>query len=236
MHRDIHYRRHALALGIAFLLIWTALAVAPQDRHDWAMENALVLALVVAMAAGCRYFVFSRTAFTLIFLFLCIHELGAHFTYSRVPYDRWLQALTGYSLDAAMGWRRNQFDRLVHLAYGLLMVYPIRQLSMRLMPLRGFWSYFVALNIILSTSALYELIEWVGGEYLGGDEAAAYVGAQGSEWDAQKDMALAAFGALLALLAEGCLNRWRQRDRSRMWANGEGARESPRAALHGQAY
>lgn len=75
------------------------------------------------------------------------HELGSHYTYALVPYDRWCSALNGVSLNKTFGFERNHYDRLVHLTYGLLMVYPIREVLVRITPLRGFWVGFVALNI-----------------------------------------------------------------------------------------
>jgi putative membrane protein len=51
-----------------------------------------------------------------------------------------------------------------------------------------------------STSADYELIEWAAAMVFGGDLGVAYLGTQGDVWDAQKDMALAAGGALLSMI------------------------------------
>ena len=53
---------------------------------------------------------------------------------------------------------------------------------------------------MLSTSAVYELVEWIGGAFLGNDTANAFVGAQNDPWDSQKDMAVAVVGALTTLL------------------------------------
>ena len=77
-----------------------------------------------ALLASHRYFRFSRVSYTLIFLFLALHEIGAHYTYSLVPYDAWSQRWLGFSLDAALGFKRNQFDRAIHFAYGLLLRLP----------------------------------------------------------------------------------------------------------------
>ncbi len=165
---------------------------------DWALENLLVLFLVGALVAVSGRFRLSAVSLSLVFVFLCIHELGSHYTYAKVPYDQWCSALTGVSFDKALGLHRNHFDRLVHLSYGLLMVYPIREVLVRLTPLRGFWLVFMALNIILSTSAIYELVEWIGGAYLGDDTSRAFIGAQNDPWDSQKDMALAVAGAFVS--------------------------------------
>ncbi|MNF30126.1 Inner membrane protein YjdF [compost metagenome] len=200
-------RRFQWVLAGLFLLLFVLLGIAPKDRHDWFMENALVFLLLLALAAGHRQVRFSNSSAVLIVLFLCIHEVGAHYTYSLVPYDEWSQKLGGGGLNALLGWRRNNFDRLVHFSYGLLLVYPIREVLMRLTPLRGFWASFLALDLVVSTSTLYELIEWIGGEYVGGDKAAVFIALQNDKWDPQKDIALAMLGAILALAVVLLLER-----------------------------
>lgn len=212
-------RRYLITLAGVFAVIWAALAIDPHDRSAWVLENALVLALGVALFATRRAFVFSRVSYTLIFLFLCLHTLGAHYTYSLVPYDDWWRALTGRSLNSLLGWERNNFDRVVHFSYGLLLAYPIREIFLRVAEVRGFWAYFLPLDVTLSTSALYELIEWGAAEFFGGDLGAAYLGTQGDIWDAQKDMALAGLGAVIAMAVTALVNRRAQRDLARDWAD-----------------
>ena len=60
-----------------------------------------------------------------IFLFMCLHQIGAHYTYSRVPYDSWFVAISGRTFNSLAGWQRNNFDRVVHFSYGLLLTYPV---------------------------------------------------------------------------------------------------------------
>jgi len=211
---------HYVAILAALLgVLWAALAIAPVSRHDWALENALLVVFVVALAATWKRFPLSRVSYTLIFLFLCLHTIGAHFTYSLVPYDEWWRRLTGHSLNALLGWERNNFDRVVHFAYGLLLAYPVRELLLRVASVKGFWGYFLPLDLTMSTSAFYELIEWGAAELFGGDLGAAFLGTQGDIWDAHKDMALASLGALLAMLATAALNAWLQRDFAREWSD-----------------
>ncbi len=140
-------------------------------------------------------------SYWLIFLFLTLHAVGAHYTYSEVPYDAWFTALTGKSLNQTLGWQRNNFDRMVHFLYGLLLTQPAREALVHATGLRGFWAYFLPMDLTMSSSATYELIEWGAAMVFGGDLGVAYVGAQGDMWDAQKDMSLAALGALLSTVA-----------------------------------
>jgi putative membrane protein len=54
------------------------------------------------------------------------------------------------------------------------------------------------IEITLSVSGLYELIEWAVADVFFKAQGDAYLGSQGDIWDAQKDMFLATLGALLA--------------------------------------
>jgi putative membrane protein len=210
--------RQYLALLFALLAVeFALLAIAPIDRAGWALENALVVVFVLLLGLSQRALPLSRVSYTLIFLFLALHEIGAHYTYSLVPYDSWFQSLFGTSLNQALGWERNHFDRLLHFLYGLLLAYPVREVVLRIADLRGFWGYFLPLDFTMSTSMFYELIEWVVAEVFGGDLGAAYLGTQGDVWDAHKDMALASLGALIAMLVTAAINARFQRDFARDW-------------------
>ena len=148
---------------------------------------------------------------------MSLHLIGAHYTYAQVPYDRWFESLTGHSLNSVLGWERNNFDRVVHFSYGLLLAYPIREVFQRVAKLRGFWSYFFPLDITMSTSMLYELIEWGAAAAFGGELGQAYLGTQGDIWDAHKDMAFASLGALIAMLITTGINVRLQRDFAAEW-------------------
>jgi len=197
---------------------FVALGIAPVSRSTWLLENALVVGLGAVLVAGHRVLPFSRVSYTLIFLFLALHEVGSHYTYSLVPYDAWSRRWLGVSLDEAFGFERNQFDRAIHFAYGLLFAYPIREVFLRVAAVRGFWGYFLPLDLTMSTSMIYELIEWGAAELFGGELGQSYLGTQGDVWDAHKDMALASLGALLAMTATLAINRALQRDFASEWA------------------
>jgi len=211
------YRSQLIFLVIVFLALWVAMAIRPFDREAWVMENIPVLAAVIVFWCIRRKFIFSRLSYTLIFVFLCLHEIGSHYTYSKVPYDEWIHAVTGWSLDGFLGWERNNYDRVIHFLYGFLFAYPIREVFLRVANVRGFWGYFLPLDLTMSTSMLYELVEWAVAEVFGGELGMAYLGVQGDAWDAHKDMALASLGAFLAMSITAAVNaRW-QRDFSREW-------------------
>jgi putative membrane protein len=64
---------------------------------------------------------------------------------------------------------------------------------------QGLWRWLMPLLFLMGHSVIYELIEWLAALRFGGDLGVAYLGTQGDEWDAQKDVALAALGALAGL-------------------------------------
>lgn len=212
------HRHHVLVLTGLWMV---SIALSFWGAHfpaDWYVEHILLLGVAPILWAIYKKLPFSRLSWTLVFLFLYFHELGAHYTYSEVPYEELVKSWLGFSINETFGWERNQFDRAVHFLYGLLLAYPIRELFLSLANARGFWGYFLPLDVTLSSSALYELIEWAAAEVFAGDVGQAYLGTQGDVWDAHKDMLLATIGALIALLITMGVNMYYQRDFAREWA------------------
>jgi putative membrane protein len=214
LSRNVYLRTLAGVLAV----LWVALAFHPFDRSDWFLENALLFAGVTLLIVTYRSFPLSKVSYTTLFVFFCLHTIGAHYTYAEVPYDAAWRELTGHSLNDVFGWQRNNYDRVVHFSYGLLLAYPIREVFLRVANVRGFWGYFLPLDLTMSTSMLYELIEWGAALVVGGDLGAAYLGTQGDEWDAHKDMALASLGALITMCVTAAINVYLQRDFAREWA------------------
>ncbi len=180
-------------LLVVFLLAATALGIAPRHRADWALENAPAVLGVAALVLAHRRLRLSNLSYALILAFLLLHEVGAHYTYSEVPYRAWLGEWAGTG--------RNQYDRLVHFAYGLLLTYPLYELLAQAGAARGGWTGFLALVTTMAGSMLYELLEWAAALVFGEDLGQAYLGTQGDVWDAQKDMLCATVGAALSLRA-----------------------------------
>ncbi len=192
---------HPIVTGllIAYGLLWIGLAITPVNRQDWFLENLLAVALVAGLVLTYRRFAFSLPSYYLILAFLLLHAIGAHYTYSEVPFGFWLKD--------ALALSRNPFDRLVHFAYGLLLVYPLREVLMRLAGVRGMWVSYLAISGILAQSGFFEVIEAIVAMIVSPELGSLYLGTQGDEWDAQKDMAAAFFGALLTITGTIFLRR-----------------------------
>ena len=92
------------------------------------------------------------------------------------------------------------YDRLVHLGFGLLLVHPVGALLSRHLAVRPKLAIAVAVCFVLAASALYEIFEWLLTLCLAGPAADQYNGQQGDIWDAQKDMACAGAGAIAAAI------------------------------------
>jgi putative membrane protein len=211
-------RRTALwSMAGVFAALWLLLAIDPVERDTWLLENVLIFLAITILLTTRHALPLSTASYAMVFGFLCLHAIGAHYTYSLVPYDTLLVGLGLPSLDVALDLQRNHYDRLVHFAYGLLLALPLRELLMRFAAVRGFWSYFLPLDIVMSSSLCYELIEWGAAAMFGGDMGAAFLGTQGDEWDAHQDMFLASVGGLLAMLVVWRINRFRRRDMTLEW-------------------
>jgi len=175
-----------------FAAFWIWAAINPLYRDGWLLENYLVFIFVPLILIFSYWFRLSKLSYTLITIFMVLHVIGSHYTYAEVPF--------GYVLQEWFGSSRNMYDRLVHFSFGFLLAYPIRELFMRVAHSKGFWSYYLPLDVTLAFSAAYEIIEWLAAATVDPQAGLAFLGSQGDIWDAQKDMLAAGLGALIAMV------------------------------------
>ncbi len=185
-------RREGLAL---LLVVFAALAwsgVGPYDRTTWWLEIFPVLIVAPLLVATYARFPLTRLLCWLIAIHAVILIVGGHWTYARVPVGFWVQE--------ALGWARNPYDRLGHLAQGFIPAMAAREILLRTSPLRpGKWLAVLVSALCLAGSACYEFIEWWAAVALG-QGAEEFLGTQGDVWDTQWDMFLALVGSVLAQL------------------------------------
>ncbi|HEX6240690.1 MAG TPA: DUF2238 domain-containing protein, partial [Polyangiales bacterium] len=166
----------------------------------WLLENVLVVAAALMLWRAQRTEPLRDSTCWALFVFGVLHAIGSHYTYSQVPYGDWLSIIAGDGLVPRLVGERNHFDRLVHFGYGLLCTPLFSELLARVVSARTrLWSALLPLGVIMSTSMLYELIEWAAAESFGAGLGQAFLGTQGDVWDAHKDMALASLGSLITL-------------------------------------
>lgn len=198
-------RRLIWFLGLlAPVLVWSW--IAPHDRFTWWLEVVPALVGVPVILAVQKTFPLSTLLLTLIWVHSVVLMVGGHYTYALVP---------GFGPDdglgRALGWTRNNYDKLGHFAQGFVPAILAREILLRTSPLGARvkradgtmrvsrWSGFLVVSVCLAFSALYELIEWVTAVSQG-EAAEAFLGTQGDVWDTQKDMVTALVGAVLALV------------------------------------
>ncbi len=182
-----------------YVVLWIWLAIEPIDRHDWFLENILAIGLVIVLIATYRWFPLSDISYIFLTVFMTFHAIGAHYTYSKVPLGFWMQDWWGFE--------RNHFDRIAHFSFGLLLAYPLRELFLRRVNVRGFWAYYLPISGILALSGFFEIIEsWVA-LLVRPELGEAYLGTQGDEWDAQKDMTVAVIGAFITIMLTYALTK-----------------------------
>ena len=185
-------------LGV-FLLFWLYTFIGTTDRANWFTENVLTALLLIGLATTQRRFRFSDLSYTLIFVYILLHIYGAMYTYAENPLGYWLQD--------QLGLERNHYDRIVHFSFGFLLAYPMHDHFRNWFKWPAWVCWVLPVEITMSFSAAYELIEWAVADVFFPAQGAAYLGSQGDIWDAQKDMGLAFSGAVLAMILFRLLSR-----------------------------
>ncbi len=178
-------------LVTSFLALWVLSAIRPVDFGVWMLENVLTLLAVAWVIFTSRAIPLSNLSWLLVALFLLLHEVGAHYTYELVPVGFWLRP--------EFGFVRNDYDRIVHFSFGLLLALPCYEsLKPRLKGPR--WLPLLAPVIFLTgMSGFYEIAEAYANKCLAPYTAAAYLSLQGDPFDSQNDMAVAVIGSLAAV-------------------------------------
>ena len=195
--RPTAYESALLAL-VVVVFVWSG--INPHDRFTWLLEVFPVILGIPLLISIYPRFRFTPLAYTLIALHAIILMVGGKYTYAEVPFGFWMQRTLGFA--------RNHYDRIGHLAQGFVPAVVTREILVRRSPLRASrWLPFFVICFCLALSAFYELIEfWTA--LATGEAAEAFLGTQGDPWDTQWDMMLALIGAITAL---ALLSRWHDR-------------------------
>lgn len=183
---------HLLLLVVVLaVLIWSL--IKPHGYLIWTMEALPAIVALIILLATYKRFRLTTLSYFIIALLSITTFIGAHYTYTKVPFFNWLK--DHFELN------RNHYDRFGHFLKGLLAI-VLREITIRKTPLKkGPWLTAITLSYILAISALYEIIEWLASVISkGGKASEEFLGSQGDRWDAQWDMSLTFLGAILALL------------------------------------
>ena len=168
-----------------FLLLWIVSAIKPVNDVIWFVENLIVFLSFPLVIWFDKKYSFSNTAFFFLFVFVSFHLVGSHFTYAKInQFDLFKNFM--------------DYDKIVHFMYGLLAFVPFFEISLHSGNTKKM-SYFLAFLLIVSIATAYELLEWIVVILVHPEAGGSYIITQGDEWDAQKDIAYAIIGALIAL-------------------------------------
>jgi putative membrane protein len=202
-----------LLAALSPVLVLTAI-YAEAGLENWFLEVGPALLAFVVLASSYRRLPLSRLAYTCVFLHTLVLVYGGYYTYAATPLGNWAKE--------AFDLSRNHYDRVGHLAFGFFPACIVKEVLLRVTPLRrGGWLVFLVLSVILGAAAFYEFIEWWSTYLVAPEVGQAFLGSQGDPWDTQWDMLLALVGAALALLVLGPLH-----ERSMARLNAETARPS----------
>ncbi|MFN5222745.1 MAG: DUF2238 domain-containing protein [Bacteroidota bacterium] len=182
--------RWLMAFLAVFSVVWISTFLGTTDMANWMLENTLTVIFVVLLLATFRKYQFSDLSYLLICVYMCLHVYGSKYTYAENPFGYWLMEMFDTS--------RNHYDRIVHFSFGFLLAYPMRELFLRWLKYPPTASWVLPIEITMSISAFYELIEWAVADIFFKAQGDAYLGTQGDIWDAQKDIFLAFLGAIVA--------------------------------------
>lgn len=178
------------------VLLWSAWQ--PHDRLTWWLEVLPALIAWVLLISTRHRFHFTPMLYGLILCHCVILMVGGKYTYALVPAGDWVAEI--------LGWSRNNYDKLGHLAQGFVPAMVARELLIRLQVITSrYWRDSLIVLSVLGISALYELIEWAAA-LLSAQAAESFLGTQGYVWDTQSDMFMALIGALMALALLGGLH------------------------------
>ena len=159
-------------------------------RLNWLLEMTPALIGYVALAATYRRLRLSDFCYVAVFLHTLVLVYGAYYTYAETPLGNWAKETFHLS--------RNHYDRVGHFALGFFPVCIIKEVLLRVTPLRrGGWFTFIVLSIALAIAAGYEFIEWGSTYVFAADVGQAFLGSQGDPWDAQWDMLLGLIGGVV---------------------------------------
>ena len=163
----------------------------PTDRLTWILEVFPIFIAIPVLYRTRTPFPLPRYILAFIFVHGIVLMIGGHYTYAGAPPGRWLADLFGV--------QRNPYDRIGHLFQGFvpaLIAPEILQRKVGLKTALAGWIFFLSVTVCMAISVTYEFIEWWTALIFGQD-ANAFLGAQGDPWDTQWDMFSATIGAVL---------------------------------------
>ncbi len=182
-------RNYPYILAVFIFIFFTLLAFNPSDRAVWIVEVIPVIGIYLLLMFTVNIYRFTNISYTFIAIGLFWHTIGAHYTFANVPFDL---------VTDMFNFQRNHYDRVGHFLVGLY-AYPIAEFMRNKIETKKIVAILFALFFIMSIACGYEIVEWIYADIESGNTGIEFLGSQGDNWDAQKDMLANTLGAVVAL-------------------------------------
>lgn len=92
-----------LGLTIFYAIVFLFSALEPSSRAVWFAEIIPAIGILIAIWAISIRYQFSNTAYLLMFIWLCLHTIGAKYTFAEVPFD-WFNNLIDQRETILIAW------------------------------------------------------------------------------------------------------------------------------------
>ncbi len=199
-----YWREVSMLAGVGIASVLSG--IAPASRAVWLTEMFWAWGLVAILLVTFWRFRFSGVAYACFFVWCILQIIGAHWTFEHVPM-RWLTE--------PLGLARNPYDRIAHFVVGWF-AFPLAELYWRKGWARSVAaSAFFAVMTTVAMAGIWEIVEWLYAVIDGGEAGAAFLGSQGDEWDAQKDILCDTLGAVCSAALFMVLNRKESNERNK---------------------
>src|ERR1044072_93550 len=153
-------RREGLLLLAILLAALVASAIGAKSLGTWALEVVWILLGAPIVLLNRRRFPLTRLVCWLLVGHALVLCYGGPYTYAQTPLGDWLRQV--------FDWQRNDYDRIAHFVQGFVPAMLVRELLLRLTPLRrGGWTFTLTTAVCLSVSACFEFVELASAVILG---------------------------------------------------------------------
>ena len=188
-----------ISFFILLVVVSVITCIHPIYPNDQYLQHIGTLFLMIPLVVDLKINRMPQGAFVGLVLFTLFHVIGARYIYSYVPYREWLVSIGMFGSDFFQD-SRNNYDRFVHFAFGVLLFPYILYLCKSVFHQKPLTAMLMTWLIIQTGSMIYELFEWALTVFMSPDDADSYNGHHGDIWDAQKDMALAMLGSTIVVV------------------------------------
>lgn len=135
-----------------YIFLFILCAVNPVDKTVWFAENLTVWLVVLPLVLTYKKFRFSNIAYFLMSIWIYLHTIGGHYTFSKVPFD---------FVNHIFGWERNNYDRVAHFAVGFYAFAIAEFLDRKKLVTSKVFLFLCPIISIFAVASIYEIIEWI---------------------------------------------------------------------------